>query len=138
MQLGFRKSWIQVLGYCQDFLLLHVLCYSLPVSSILFLKVGPYFTWWGTSLPRVPCGGVQDMLPQNMAHWHIKYLKLKELKRQQKQVGHFDLPLTCPSSLKQVMNVPRDESHPWTRRREDIFSPETGNLGLRICTSKPC
>lgn len=44
--LGFRKSGIQVLGHCQDALLLHVLCHSLLVSSILSLKVGAYFTWW--------------------------------------------------------------------------------------------
>lgn len=27
---------------------------------------------------------VQDMLPQNMAHWHIEYFKLKELEKMAK------------------------------------------------------
>lgn len=30
---------------------------------------------------RFHCDGVQDTLPQNMAPWHIEYLKLKEFER---------------------------------------------------------
>ena len=30
---------------------------------------------------RLTLNGVQDMLPQNMAFWHIEYLKLEEFKK---------------------------------------------------------
>ena len=35
---------------------------------------------------------VQDRLPQNMAAWHIEYLKLKEVGKKQKQKDHSEPP----------------------------------------------
>jgi hypothetical protein len=43
--------------------------------------------------------GVQDMLPQNMAHWHSEYFKLKELQKK---------PFPCPSPPKLVIKPRKD------------------------------
>lgn len=78
---------------------------------------------------RFTFAGIQDMLPQNMAPWHIEYLRLKELEKMEEAGRSLSPP--CPSSLKPVMKLPCEGYSPRTRGREAFLLPEMGSLELR-------
>lgn len=61
---------------------------------------------------------VQDMLPQNMAPWHVEYFKLKGFEKWQVQEGPSDLYLSSPQNP-QCMRCP-----PCTGRKGGSSSPK--------------
>lgn len=65
--------------------------------------------------------GIQDMLPQNMAPWHIKYFKLKEFEKQQAQARFSELP------PKQVLRSSREVPFLYSREKEQPY------LGRQRC-----
>ena len=59
--------------------------------------------------------------PQNTAPWHIKYFKLMELRKQQKQKDIYDTPL--PSSPEAVLRPSCDRYLDCTQRKGASLAP---------------
>lgn len=62
--------------------------------------------------------GIQDMLPQNMAPWHIKYFKLKESEKQQAQARFSELP------PKQVLRSSQERCLSYTQEKRSSLTLE--------------
>lgn len=71
--------------------------------------------------PSLRADRVQDMLPPNMAHWLIEYLKLKGSEKQQVQEGFYDLPLkqVIRPSVRNALPTPGGKEHPYLGRTSD-------------------
>lgn len=74
--------------------------------------------------------GFRTSYPQNIALWHIGYLKLKEFEKTTEAGRSLLPPPTCPSSLKQVIKLPGDRSPPCTRRKEGVLITRDRELGV--------
>ena len=79
------------------------------------------------------------MLSQNMVPWHVDYFKLKEFEKMAEAERSTLTCPPCPSSLKQVIKLPREMYPPSTKRKEDSLITRNRELGGReIYTNKPC
>lgn len=78
-------------------------------------------------------GTMLVMLPQNMAPWHTKYLKLKEFEKNGRntKLTLITVPHHHASLLKQIVKLPWESTLSAPGGRKTFLSPEIGNLGPR-------
>ena len=81
--------------------------------------------------------GVQVMVLQYMASWHINILSWRSLRKRQKQEVHsiWPPPPFHSSSLKRVIKLPCEKYPPCTRRKEDIPTTRLEIWDQEICVN---
>ena len=85
------------------------------------------------------CGRVQDILPQNIAPWHIEQLRLREFQKWhvQKSLSDLSLKQVINPPMREILSMPGRKEHTYPQRWRDTEQNLKEQALLSFCSSLP-